>query len=114
MDANETKQEEGYLLIPRAWMQDISERLSKMSSMLEKIGGYDSANCLGDYVSEDEAKRQLGKKTTWFWSMRTTGQLPFAKVGRRIFYLKSDIKKLLETSKKQNTPEYRTILSKVA
>lgn len=109
MDANETK-EEGYLIIPKAWLQEISEKQNKIISLLEKIDGYDDANCIGDYISEEEAKRQVGRKTTWFWSMRTTGQLPFSKTGKKIFYLKSDIKKLLDKNMKKHIPEYRSVL----
>lgn len=101
MDANENKeQEQGLLLIPREWLQSLMQKQDKILSLLEK-GDVSSANeCVGDYISEDEAKRQLGRKTTWFWNLRTTGILPFSKIGKKIFYLKSDIKKLIEKNMK--------------
>ena len=97
METNEKKEkEEGFLLIPKEWMQSLSEKQDKILSVLEKGNIANPNDCVGDYVSEDEAKRQLGRKTTWFWTLRTTGQLPFAKIGKKIFYLKQDIKKLID------------------
>ena len=71
MDANETNKE-GYILVPHAWLQSLSEKQDKLISLLEKGGIANPNDCIGDYITEDEAKRQLGRKTTWFWSMRTT------------------------------------------
>src|ERR1700677_199193 len=105
MDKNETT-EEGYFLIPKAWLQTIAQKQDQILSLMEKNSNYIADNCIGDYISEEEAKRQVGRKTTWFWNMRTTGQLPFSKTGKKIFYLKSDIKKLLDKNLKEHTPEY--------
>ncbi|MBI4947607.1 MAG: helix-turn-helix domain-containing protein [Bacteroidetes bacterium] len=54
-----------------------------------------------DYITEAEAKKLLGRKTTWFWQMRTSGRLPFSKVGNKVFYNRNDIAKLL-TDNRQN------------
>jgi len=95
MNEEETK-EDGYYLVPKAWLHTIAEKQDMILSLMEKGSSYAADNCIGDYISEEEAKRLVGRKATWFWSMRTTGQLPFSKTGKKIFYLKSDIKKLLE------------------
>ena len=113
MDANETS-EEGYYLLPKAWLHAIAEKQDRILSLREKGSTYVADNCIGEYISEEEAKRQVGRKTTWFWSMRTTGQLPFSKTGKKIFYLKSDIKKLLEKNMKGRTEESRPSFSKAA
>ena len=113
MDANETT-EEGYYLVPKAWLQAIAQKEDRILSLLENGNIATPNDCIGEYITEDEAKRQLGRKTTWFWSMRTTGQLPFSKIGKKIFYLKSDIKKLIEMNSKGYTRESRTPFSKVA
>ena len=106
---------DGYLIIPKQWLQAISEKQDRILSLLENGNYANPEDCIGDYVSEEEAKRQLGRKTTWFWNLRTSGELPFAKVGKKIFYLKSDIKKLIDKNMKKD-PNYdaRPILSKVA
>lgn len=113
MDANEEK-EEGYFLVPKAWLHAIAEKQDRILSFMEKSGNASAADCIGEYISEEEAKRQVGRKTTWFWNLRTTGQLPFSKVGKKIFYLKSDIKKLLEKNTKNNGQENSPVLSRAA
>ena len=55
---------------------------------------------LGDYIEEKEAKQLLGRKTTWFWNLRTSNQLPFYKVGNKVYYKLSDIQNLLTINKK--------------
>ena len=115
MDANENKEkEEGFLLIPREWLQAITKTQEKIVSLLEKGNGAGTGECVGDYISEEEAKRQLGRKTTWFWNLRTSGQLPFSKVGKKIFYLRSDIKRLIEKNMKKATGEEKSSLSTAA
>lgn len=109
---NET--EEGYFLVPKAWLHALAEKQDRILSLMEKSSNADAANCIGDYISEEEAKRQVGRKTTWFWNLRTTGQLPFSKIGKKIFYLKGDIKKLLERNKKIEGQESNHTLSKAA
>lgn len=94
-DANE----QGYFLVPKTWLSAIEEAQRKILSLLEK-GNNTAETGIGDYISEAEAKKLLGKKTTWFWQMRTSGRLPFAKVGNKVFYQKSDIIKLLERNRK--------------
>lgn len=113
MDVNET--EEGYFLVPKAWLLAIAEKQDRiLSTLQEQSGSATAANCIGDYISEEEAKRQVGRKTTWFWNLRTSGQLPFSKIGKKIFYLKGDIKKLLEGNKKTESQENNPLLSKAA
>lgn len=51
---------------------------------------------LSDYITETEAKELLKKKATWFWQMRKNGQLHYSKIGKAIYYAKSDIIKLFE------------------
>jgi hypothetical protein len=51
---------------------------------------------LTDYITENQAKELLKKKSTWFWQMRKSGQLKFSKIGKAIYYSKQDIIKLFE------------------
>lgn len=92
--------EEGYFLIPKLWLKAIEETQRKILLILENGGNSSAASSIGDYITEGEAKKLLGRKTTWFWQMRTSGRLPFAKVGNKVFYQKSDIIKLLENNRK--------------
>lgn len=90
--------EEGYFLVPKAFLQSIAESNLKILSFLEN-GNNASINSIGDYISETDAKNLLSKKTTWFWNMRKSGKLAFSKVGGTNFYNKSDIIKLLENNR---------------
>lgn len=105
-------QEDEYLLVPKSWLKSISESQQKILSLLEGTNPA-GATGIGDYIPETEARKLLGRKTTWFWNMRTTGQLPFAKVGNKIFYLKEDIKNLLDNNKRGD-PHIRSPLSVAA
>ncbi len=51
---------------------------------------------LADYITEAQAKELLKKKATWFWQMRKSGQLQYSKIGKAIYYSKTDIMKLFE------------------
>jgi hypothetical protein len=80
------------LLVPKAFLDSLLERQNKILSLLENTP---DKNQVGDYLTEVEAQKLLGRKATWFWSMRTKGLLPYSKVGNKVFYSKKDIEKLL-------------------
>jgi hypothetical protein len=54
-----------------------------------------TSRSIGEYLSQEEAEEWLQRGKTWFWNMRTTGQLGFSKIGNKVFYKKSDIEELL-------------------
>ena len=68
----------------------IIKKLNDIDDKLEKPKSFD------DYVSELEAKKLLGRGTTWFWERRRSGELPYTKLGGQVYYLKSDLVKYLE------------------
>lgn len=82
-------------LIPEDVLDDIKNTQLKILSFFEAS----NKDELGDYITEKQAKELLKKKSTWFWSMRKTGQLKFSKIGKAIYYSKSDIMKLFEQNK---------------
>jgi hypothetical protein len=89
---------DGYLLVPKEWLEAIMENQKRILALLEKEAGVEKGSPLNGYISETEARKFLGRKTTWFWQMRSTGKLVFAKIGSKIFYHKNDIARLLESS----------------
>lgn len=89
-----------YIIVPKKDLKFLMQSNSKILSILEGKGSFNAF--LPGYYSEKEAKKLLDKKTTWFWEMRTSGRLPFSKIGRTIYYHEADIKKLLEVSKQSN------------
>ena len=68
----------------------IIKKLNDIDDKLEKPKSFD------DYVSELEAKKLLGRGTTWFWERRRSGELPYTKLGGQVFYLMKDLVKYLE------------------
>jgi hypothetical protein len=83
-------------LVPKAFLDSLMERQNKILTLLQNTP---DKNHVGDYITEAEAQKILGRKATWFWSMRTKGALAFSKVGNKIYYSKKDIEKLLEDHK---------------
>ena len=51
------------------------------------------------WLSNKEAQKYLGVGVEFFKLLRTTGRLPFYRVGRTVFYRKSDIDYLVESGK---------------
>ena len=52
-----------------------------------------------DYITEKQAREIFQRQATWFWQMRKDGILPYSKIGKTIYYAKSDIKKLFDQTK---------------
>jgi hypothetical protein len=88
---------ESFILVPKAMLEKLLENTQRILSLLEgKDTGHDA---IGDYLPEQEAKKLLGRKTTWFWSMRKLGKLAFTRIGNKIFYAKQDIINLLNVNR---------------
>lgn len=51
------------------------------------------------YMSNAEAQAYLGVGPDFFVTLRAEGKLPYYKVGKTVFYRKSAIDKLIESSK---------------
>lgn len=83
-------------VVPKAFLDSLVENQNKI---LDHIGSTPQPNMIGDYISEPEAQKMLGRKTTWFYMARTTGELAFTKVGNKVFYAKADILKMLDRHK---------------
>lgn len=92
------QQSEVLLLIPKNFLEKISDQQKQILDILNLH--QPTSDQLGGFISESEAKKLLGKKSTWFWNMRTSGQLAFTKVGNTVYYAKADIVELLNKNKK--------------
>ena len=91
-----------YFIVPKNWLQNISENQEQILSLLENKVASEN-NGIGDYISESEAKKLVGRKTTWFWNMRSSGRLAGYKLGGKTFYLKEDIINLI--NKHHSSPQ---------
>lgn len=88
---NLPEQNESFVLVPRAWLESLAENQQKI---LEHLEGKQKPNLTGEYISEKEAIEELGKKSTWFWNKRKSGELPFVKVGGKVWYHQADLLRL--------------------
>jgi hypothetical protein len=81
-------------------LQKLDELIDKQNEILGLLQNNQEGNKIQevnpDYVSELNAKKMLGKGTTWFWQQRQSGILPFSKIGRTIYYRLADIQSLLK------------------
>ena len=91
-------QHDQFYLVPGSVLDKILDGQSKILNLLNGQSGPLGKSALGDFISEAEAKKLLGKKTTWFWKMRSSGFLPSSKVGGKNYYRMQDIQKLLDTA----------------
>lgn len=73
--------------------KEISKLTREMHSHM--FGSASQTGLLQEYISEKDAQKEFGRKTTWFWNQRTNGRLPYKKMGSKVYYLKSDLIKLL-------------------
>ena len=57
----------------------------KLNHILKKLEDIEdklvAPKSVSDYVSELEAKKLLGRGTTWFWERRRAYELPYTKLG---------------------------------
>lgn len=99
MKQNNTTQnqaiDEEFLIVPKRWLAAIEETQKKILALLQKETNTQAHGYVGDYMTETQAKKLLGRKTTWFWQLRTSGKLAFSKIGNTVYYHKDDIVKLL-------------------
>ena len=82
-------------IVPDEILDEIKSKQDKILSLLND-GRQVSQS---EFITESQAKEILQKKSTWFWQMRKNGLLPFRKIGKSIYYSKTEINQLLENSK---------------
>jgi hypothetical protein len=87
------------LVVPQAFLESLAEGQNKILALLENTP---DKNGIGDYITEAEAQKVLGRKATWFWGMRTKGLLAHSKVGNKVFYSRKDIEQFLENHKNKS------------
>lgn len=81
-----------FVIIPAKILTEILEELKEIKN-ISLIGKQDDE--LGQYVTEEQAKKLLGRKTTWFWNLRKSRKLSFRKIGSKTYYHRTDIEALL-------------------
>jgi hypothetical protein len=69
--------------------------VAKQDRILELLEAKKDAT-LNGFVTEKQAMQIVKKKATWFWQMRKTGQIPYKKIGKTIYYSVDDLSSLLD------------------
>lgn len=77
-----------------------AEEYEEMFSLTKQIhqlllGTQGKTEILSDYITEKDAIKEFGRKTTWFWNQRSNGRLAYKKMGGTVYYLKQDLLNLL-------------------
>ncbi len=74
----------------------IAEAISKVLPKQQVTNQEPETNdILGDFISQKDAMKTLGRKTTWFYNMRTNGKLRAMKAANQWWYKKDDIKEFI-------------------
>ena len=81
------------VLVPVQMLDEIKQLLNELK--LQQTREVESTEVLGDFVSEREARKIIGRRTTWFYEQRRSGKLPYSKVGSKVFYSIKDIHSLI-------------------
>lgn len=81
------------VLVPREFLESLAENQQRI---LEHLEAKQSQNLTGEYISEEDARKELSKGATWFWTKRKTGELPSKKVGGKVWYKRADLLQLFE------------------
>lgn len=85
------------ILVPQDFLNNL---MAKQEMILVALQNSEThKETIGDYISETDAKRILGRKSTWFWNLRKEGRVPFTKIGNKIFYSKAEILGYFEKNK---------------
>jgi len=88
---------ENLVIIPAKELKAILDNQNKILKLLENISiDKTQKKYEFNYLKEEDAKKILGKKSTWFWKQRTEGKLSYSKIGNSIFYKRTEIEKLFD------------------
>jgi hypothetical protein len=79
------------VIVPKDFLERMNENLIKLLKLSDK-----EKDQLTDILSEKEAQKLIGRKTTWFFEMRKSGRLPYTKLGSKVFYKKVDLINLMQ------------------
>jgi hypothetical protein len=85
--------EQSFVIIPQERLEAIEKAQEEILDLLKNNPKTSSESL--NHIDEKKAIELVGKRATWFWQMRKTGQLKFTKVGAKVFYSLDEIKKLV-------------------
>jgi len=93
------EQQTTFILLPEAEFKGLLEMKDKVDRILELLqDGSKGKEGVGNFISEKDAQRLLGKKYSSLYNLRVNGKLAFTKIGNKTFYSTKDITGLLEAN----------------
>lgn len=87
------QEQQSLVLVPVQLVDEIKQLLNEIK--VKQTADSKPDLVLGGFISEKEARKLLGRKTTWFYEQRRSGRLPYSKVGSKVFYNTEDLLGLL-------------------
>ena len=84
------------VMVPNRLLKEVLDGQKKLMELLTKNhkGQSQVSSSPDKLISEVEAKKLLGRETTWFWQKRKSGELKYRKMGNKNYYRLSDIEAL--------------------
>ncbi|MBT3301983.1 MAG: helix-turn-helix domain-containing protein [Bacteroidetes bacterium] len=86
-----------FTFLPQDVVDELLELAQNLRIVLPKLQEGSTSSKLGDWIPEEEAKKLLGRKTTWFYNKRKSGELDGRKRGNKWWYRLSDIQAFIES-----------------
>ena len=77
----------------------------KLDYLIKKVDEFSKVNLkretsevkeFNGFISQADAIKKYNVSKDWFWRRRNSGELPFKKLGARVFYTKKDLLNLLK------------------
>lgn len=93
-------QNKSYLLITEEEITPIIEKALQRALAGQNQFQSNKEVLMEDMVSQEEAMKLLGRKNTWFYNMRMTGQLHGTKSANKWWYNKSDLQNFIRNGQR--------------
>lgn len=94
-----TTQPKMYFLVSEEDITPIIENAVNKAFTNRNLGkNTELTEVIDEFITEDEAKKVLGRKTTWFYNARRSGELTAIKRANKWWYKKSDINEFIKGS----------------
>jgi len=75
-------------------LDHLSKKVDEIHNLIKK--GESETTEFNGYISQADAIKKYNVSKDWFWRRRNSGQLPFKKLGAKVFYAQKDLFNLLE------------------
>jgi len=76
-------------------LDHLSKKVDEIHNLIKNVKSETTTEFNG-YISQADAIKKYNLSKDWFWRRRNSGQLPFKKLGARVFYAQNDLFNLLE------------------